>query len=128
MLTRFIDHRSEISFRDNRKRRLQLLNYCCLLKIIKIKAVTTCLIPSKSSRLNYNLQKYGFAYKKKILEYQQKKLVQAENSLKSHIAKKERLEEIGSEKDITNQDKMIKIWSTNIEKIKQEINKIQMKE
>ncbi len=65
---------------------------------------------------------------KKILEYQQKKLVQAENSLKSHIAKKERLEEIGSEKDITNQDKMIKIWSTNIEKIKREINKIQMKE
>lgn len=65
---------------------------------------------------------------KKILEYQQKKLGQAENLLKSHIAKKKQLEEIGSEKDITNQDKMIKIWSTNIEKIKREINKIQMKE
>ncbi len=67
-------------------------------------------------------------FTKKILEYQQKKLVQAENSLKSHIAKKEQLKEIGSEKDITNQDKMIKIWNTNIEKIKREINKIQMKE
>ena len=64
---------------------------------------------------------------KKILEYQQKKLVQAENLLKSHISKKEHLKEIGSDKEIANQDKMIKIWSSNIEKIKQEINKIQIK-
>ena len=67
-------------------------------------------------------------FTKKILEYQQKKLVQAENTLQSHIARKEQLKEIGSEKDIANQDKMIKIWSTNIEKIKLEINKIQMKD
>jgi len=64
---------------------------------------------------------------KKILEYQQKKLVQAENSLKSHISKKEQLKEIGSDKEIANQDKMIKIWSSNIEKIKREINKLQIK-
>ncbi|MCV0411598.1 hypothetical protein [Nitrosarchaeum sp.] len=64
---------------------------------------------------------------KKILEYQQKKLVQAENSLKSHICKKEQLKETGSDKEIANQDKMIKIWSNNIEKIKREINKLQIK-
>lgn len=69
----------------------------------------------------------GF-FTKKILEYQQKKLVQAENTLKSHIAKKEQLKERGSEKDMADQDKMIKIWSTNIEKIKREINKLQMKD
>ncbi len=64
---------------------------------------------------------------KKILEYQQKKLVLAENSLKSHISKKEQLKEIGSDKEIANQDKMIKIWSSNIEKIKREINNLQIK-
>lgn len=65
---------------------------------------------------------------KKILEYQQKKLVQAENMLQAHIARKEQLKGIGSEKEIVNQDKMIKIWSTNIEKIKREINKLQKKD
>lgn len=65
---------------------------------------------------------------KKILEYQQKKLVQAKNTLQSHIARKEQLKEAGSEKEIANQDKMIKIWSTNIEKIKREINKLQKKD
>jgi hypothetical protein len=65
---------------------------------------------------------------KKILEYQQRKLVQAENTLQFHIARKEQHKETGSEKEISNQDKMIKIWSTNIEKIKREINKIQMKD
>ena len=66
-------------------------------------------------------------FTKKILEYQQKKLVQAENSLKFHISKKEQLIETGLDKEVVNQDKMIKIWSSNIEKIKREINKIQIK-
>lgn len=65
---------------------------------------------------------------KKILEYQQKKLMQAENTFKTHIARKEQLKGNGSEKEIVNQDKMIKIWSVNIEKIKREINKIQKKD
>ncbi len=68
----------------------------------------------------------GF-FTKKILEYQLKKLVQAENSLKSHISKKEQLIEMGLNKEVANQDKMIKIWSSNIEKIKREINKLQIK-
>lgn len=61
---------------------------------------------------------------KKVLEYQQKKLAQAENTLQSHITRKEQLKDIGSDKEMVNEDKMIKIWSTNIEKIKREINKI----
>ncbi|NJK78355.1 MAG: hypothetical protein HC944_06850, partial [Nanoarchaeota archaeon] len=62
---------------------------------------------------------------KKVLEYQQKKLEQAENMLQSHITQKEQLKENGSDKEIENEDKMIKIWIINVEKIKQEINKLQ---
>ncbi len=67
-------------------------------------------------------------FTRKILEYQQKKLVQAEKILQSHIVRKEQLRETGSEKDIANQEKIIKIWSINMEKIKREINKLQTKD
>jgi hypothetical protein len=67
----------------------------------------------------------GFA--KKVLEYQQKKLVEAQNNLKTHLAKKEDLYGKGTEKEIVNEEKMIKIWSANIEKIKKVIAKLQEK-
>jgi hypothetical protein len=67
----------------------------------------------------------GFA--KKVLEYQQKKLVEAQNNLKSHLSKKEDLCGKGTEKEIANEEKMIKIWSANIEKIKKVILKLQEK-
>ena len=64
-------------------------------------------------------------FTKKVLEYQKKKLVEAESNLQLHLTKKEQLKVItGSDKDIENEDKMIKIWSANIEKIKREINKV----
>ena len=67
-------------------------------------------------------------FAKKVLEYQQKKLVEAENNLKLHLTKKQQLKEItNSDKEIANEEKMIKIWSANIEKIKYEINKIREK-
>jgi hypothetical protein len=67
----------------------------------------------------------GFA--KKVLEYQQKKLVEAQNNLQSHLSKKKELKGTGTDKEITNEEKMIKIWIANIEKIKQAINKLQEK-
>jgi|GEM_PF-2623995 len=67
----------------------------------------------------------GFA--KKVLEYQQKKLVEAQNNLQSHLDKKEELKCMGTDKEITNEEKMIKIWFSNIEKIKRAINKLQEK-
>jgi len=67
-------------------------------------------------------------FTKKILEYQQKKLVEAKNNLQSHLTRKEQLQEItGSDKELANEEKMIKIWTKNIEKITHEINKIQNK-
>lgn len=67
-------------------------------------------------------------FTKKVLEYQQKKLVEAENKFKHHLAKKEQLQRItDSDKEIANEDKMIKIWGANIEKIKREINKVKEK-
>jgi len=67
-------------------------------------------------------------FAKKVLEYQQKKLVEAENNLKLHLTKKQQLKEITNyDKEIANEEKMIKIWSANIEKIKHEINKIREK-
>lgn len=67
-------------------------------------------------------------FTKKVLEYQQKKLVEAENKFQYHLTKKEQLQRItGSDKEIANEDKMIKIWGTNIEKIKREINKVKEK-
>jgi hypothetical protein len=67
----------------------------------------------------------GFA--KKVLEYQQKKLAEAQNNLQSHLDKKEKLAGKGTEKEIANEEKMIKIWSTNIAKIKKAITKLQEK-
>ena len=66
-------------------------------------------------------------FTKKVLEYQQKKLVEAQNSLQSHLDKKEELKDTGTDKEITHEEKMIKIWSTNIGKIKQAITKLQEK-
>jgi len=67
----------------------------------------------------------GFA--KKVLEYQQRKLVEAQNNLQSHLDKKEELKGMGTDKEIANEEKMIKIWFSNIEKIKRAINKLQEK-
>ena len=67
---------------------------------------------------------------KKVLEYQQKKLVEAEKNLKYHLAKKEQLKEITGIKDkkeIKLEEDMVKIWTKNVLKIKQEIKKIQKK-
>ena len=65
---------------------------------------------------------------KKVLEYNQKKLTEAENNLKYHLSKKEQLAELSpkdSKKEIEKVEKLIKIWENNIEKIKKEIKKIQ---
>jgi hypothetical protein len=65
---------------------------------------------------------------KKVLEYQQKKLAEAEKNLQYHLAKKEQLKSINQEKkEIEKEEKMINIWNKNIVKIKQEIKKIQDK-
>lgn len=67
---------------------------------------------------------------KKILEYQKKKLSEAENNLKNHLTNKESLKIKSAEnysKEIENEEKMIQIWTKNIEKIKHEIKKIQEK-
>ena len=49
-------------------------------------------------------------FAKKVLEYQQKKLVEAQNKLQSHLDKKEKLKDTGTDKEITHEEKMIKIW------------------
>jgi len=68
---------------------------------------------------------------KKILDYQIKKLAEAENKLKMHLAKKKQLEDIQNsesvKKDIIKEEEMIKIWTENADKIKREIKKIQEK-
>lgn len=64
---------------------------------------------------------------KKVLDFQIKKLTEAENNLKEHVYKKEQLEEIQStetKNELLKEEKMIKIWTKNIDKIKHEINKI----
>jgi len=64
-------------------------------------------------------------FTKKILNYQKKKLAEAENKLQFYLNRKEQLKGItNSDKEISNEDKMIKIWSVNIEKIKREINRV----
>ena len=64
---------------------------------------------------------------KKVLELQQKKLSEAENNLQYHISKKEQLEELSTtdKKAIDNEEKLIKIWTKNVEKLKKEIKKIE---
>lgn len=68
---------------------------------------------------------------KKILDYQIKKLAEAENELKMHLAKKKQLEDIqiseSVKNDIIKEEEMIKIWTKNADKIKREIKKIQEK-
>jgi len=68
----------------------------------------------------------GF-FTNKVLEYQQKKLTEAQNNLKSNIEKMEQLKSTGTEKEIANQQKMINIWRANVDKIKKEINKLKEK-
>lgn len=65
---------------------------------------------------------------KKVLDFQKKKLESSEYNLKKHIHEKERLKKIensDNSKEIKNHEKMIKIWTENIEKIKKEIKKIE---
>ena len=62
---------------------------------------------------------------KKVLDFQKKQLVSAEETLKKYIHEIEKLESIGDEKELENCRKMIKIWTENIEKIKNEIKKIE---
>ncbi|QUC65534.1 hypothetical protein NsoK4_04670 [Nitrosopumilus sp. K4] len=65
---------------------------------------------------------------KKILEYHKKKLAEAQDNLKYHISRKEQLKDIPENSiESKNQEKMIKIWSNNVEKIKKEIKKIKEK-
>ena len=66
-------------------------------------------------------------FTKKVLEYQQKKLAEAENHLQSHKNRIKEFKAAGSDKEITNEEKMIKIWSANVEKIKKEISKVKEK-
>lgn len=62
---------------------------------------------------------------KKVIQYQQKKLTEDENKLKHHISKKNQLQKINeSDSKIKNEEEMIKIWTANITKIKNEIKKI----
>lgn len=65
---------------------------------------------------------------KKVLEFQKKKLVSAEETLKIHIHEMEKLEKVkntDNTKELENSRKMVKIWTDNIEKIKKEIKKIE---
>jgi hypothetical protein len=67
----------------------------------------------------------GFA--DKVLEYQQKKLAEAQDNLQTHLAKMKHLKGMGTEKEIANEEKMIKIWSSNVEKINKVIEKLKKK-
>ena len=64
---------------------------------------------------------------KKVIQYQQKKLLEAENKLKYHTSRKNYFQEKNDISSIKNEEKMIRIWNTNIQKIKNEIKKIQEK-
>ncbi|RMW40212.1 MAG: hypothetical protein EA446_00495 [Nitrosopumilus sp.] len=62
---------------------------------------------------------------KKVLDFQKKKLVSAEETLKKYIQEMEKLENEDNQKELDNSKKMIKIWTDNIDKIKKEIKKIE---
>ena len=62
---------------------------------------------------------------KKVLEFQKKKLVSAEETLKNYIDEMKKLENTDDTNELENCEKMIKIWTDNIEKIKKEIKKIE---
>jgi len=64
----------------------------------------------------------GFA--DKVLEYQQKKLAEAQDNLRIHLVKMKQIKGMGTEKEIANEEKMIKIWSSNVEKINKAIEKL----
>ena len=55
---------------------------------------------------------------KKVLDFQKKKLVSAEETLKKYIQEMEKLENEDNQKELDNSKKMIKIWTDNIDKIK----------
>ena len=62
------------------------------------------------------------------MEYQQKKLIEAENTLQSHMDKIKKLRLSGSDDTaLKNEEKMINIWSKNVDKIEKEIAKIKSK-
>ncbi|MCV0373582.1 MAG: hypothetical protein K5793_08535 [Nitrosarchaeum sp.] len=64
----------------------------------------------------------------KVLEYQQKKLVEAKANLQSHVDKMEKLSLYDSDNfALENEEKLIKIWSQNVNKIEKEIAKIKEK-
>ncbi|MBI1662967.1 MAG: hypothetical protein IS860_05665 [Nitrosopumilus sp.] len=68
---------------------------------------------------------------KKVLDFQKKKLESSEETLKKYIQEIERLEKIknsDNSKEIKNNQKMIKIWIDNIEKIKKEIKKLESRQ
>ncbi|QDI88052.1 hypothetical protein Nisw_00160 [Candidatus Nitrosopumilus sp. SW] len=65
---------------------------------------------------------------KKVLDFQKKKLISAEETLQKHIREMEKLQKIknvDNVKELENSKKMVKIWTDNIEKIKKEIKKIE---
>jgi hypothetical protein len=84
-------------------------------------------LASKSICLSLIDTKKIMGFADKVLEYQQKKLAEAQNNLQSHLTRKEQLQGTGTEKEIANEEKMIKIWSNNIEKINHAIGKLQKK-
>ena len=67
----------------------------------------------------------GFA--DKVLEYQQKKLAEAQDNLQKHLAKMKQIKYVGTEKEIANEEAMIKIWSSNVKKIDNAIKKLKKK-
>ena len=63
---------------------------------------------------------------KKVLEYQKKKLEEAQNNLQYHISRKKQIQDtIENPIELEKQNKMIKIWTNNIERIKKEIKKLE---
>ena len=67
----------------------------------------------------------GFA--DKVLEYHQKKLTEAEDNLQKHLAKMKQIKHVGTEREIANEEEMIRIWSSNVEKIAKAIKKLKKK-
>lgn len=65
-------------------------------------------------------------FSKKVLEYQKKKLAEAQITLQNHISRKKQIRNtFENTKEIEKQDKMIEIWTNNIEKLKKEIKKLE---
>ncbi|WP_238523210.1 hypothetical protein [Nitrosopumilus maritimus] len=60
-----------------------------------------------------------------MLDFQKKKLVSAEDTLKKYIDEMKKFENTQNTEGLENSKKMIKIWTDNIEKIKKEIKKIE---